>query len=652
MGSVAGMWAYPNGALYVTSKFAVHGFTRALREDLLGRPIRITNVAPGLVETDFSTRPLPRRRGEGERRLRERRPGRPGPPGGRRRVRPLRAHAAAERERRRDRRHRARAVLGSPNPPRGMSSMGLTILEGSTFCICDEIGDLDGRTSGLFAEDTRFLSRLELRIDGARPLLLSSGKVEYFSAAFYLRNPVVAGRLPQDVISIARERFVGDGMQDHLVVRNESAEPLAFEIGLEVGRGLRRHHHGQGARLRARPSRRRLARCRRRRRRASIRPRTSSCSRRPTNGGAKTQVLFSQPGVRRRLLRSLRARAGAARALGAARRRRPLAERRRGSRGTRSSIASARSATHVRESLSAWHLRVPRLRTASDDLRHSFTQSVADLAALRHAHGRRGSGCCPAAGMPWFMTVFGRDTLITSLQTMLLGPELATASLEALAALQAREDDPSIDAEPGKIVHELRRGRAAADVVPRLLRHRRRDAALPRPALRGVALDGRRRARRAAARRRRSRRSSGSTGTATATATASSSTSGGRRAASRTSPGRTPATRSASTTARFARAADRAGRGAGLRVDAKRAARRAGALGLGRRGARRPARARGGGAAAALRRAVLGRRARRLLRARTRRGQAARRRALLQHRPSALERDRAAGAGRRGRRAA
>jgi len=54
MGSVAGIWAYPNGSLYVTSKFAVHGFTRALREDLLGRPIRITNVAPGLVETGFS----------------------------------------------------------------------------------------------------------------------------------------------------------------------------------------------------------------------------------------------------------------------------------------------------------------------------------------------------------------------------------------------------------------------------------------------------------------------------------------------------------------------------------------------------------------------------------------------------------------------
>jgi NADP-dependent 3-hydroxy acid dehydrogenase YdfG len=54
LGSVAGRQAYPNGSLYVTSKFAVRGFTYALREDLLGRPIRITTVDPGLVETDFS----------------------------------------------------------------------------------------------------------------------------------------------------------------------------------------------------------------------------------------------------------------------------------------------------------------------------------------------------------------------------------------------------------------------------------------------------------------------------------------------------------------------------------------------------------------------------------------------------------------------
>jgi glycogen debranching enzyme len=63
--------------------------------------------------------------------------------------------------------------------------------------------------------------------------------------------------------------------------------------------------------------------------------------------------------------------------------------------------------------------------------------------------------------MPWFMTVFGRDTLITSLQTLLLGSELARGALDTLAELQAKEDDASIDAEPGKIVHEVRRAKAA-----------------------------------------------------------------------------------------------------------------------------------------------------------------------------------------------
>src|SRR5919108_880990 len=98
--------------------------------------------------------------------------------------------------------------------------MALTILEGSTFCICDERGDIDGETQGLFAEDTRFLSLLRLTVNGAKPLLLSSGVVEYFSAAFYLRNPPTGG-LPHDTVSIIRHRFVGEGMQDLIVVQNQ-----------------------------------------------------------------------------------------------------------------------------------------------------------------------------------------------------------------------------------------------------------------------------------------------------------------------------------------------------------------------------------------------------------------------------------------------
>jgi len=54
LGSVAGVWSYPSASSYVASKFAVHGYTRALRDDLQGKPVRVTNVAPGMVETNFS----------------------------------------------------------------------------------------------------------------------------------------------------------------------------------------------------------------------------------------------------------------------------------------------------------------------------------------------------------------------------------------------------------------------------------------------------------------------------------------------------------------------------------------------------------------------------------------------------------------------
>jgi NADP-dependent 3-hydroxy acid dehydrogenase YdfG len=54
MGSVAGVWSYPSGSSYVASKFAVHGYTRALRDDLQGKPVRVTNIAAGMVETEFS----------------------------------------------------------------------------------------------------------------------------------------------------------------------------------------------------------------------------------------------------------------------------------------------------------------------------------------------------------------------------------------------------------------------------------------------------------------------------------------------------------------------------------------------------------------------------------------------------------------------
>ena len=115
------------------------------------------------------------------------------------------------------------ASTDGPDDPRGLDLLHLR-----------RAGRHRGETQGLFADDTRFLSRLCLTVNGAAPLLLSSGKVEYFSAAFFLRNPL-AGGLPQDSLSIIRHRFVGDGMQDHVIVENQSMEPVAFELALELG---------------------------------------------------------------------------------------------------------------------------------------------------------------------------------------------------------------------------------------------------------------------------------------------------------------------------------------------------------------------------------------------------------------------------------
>jgi glycogen debranching enzyme len=334
----------------------------------------------------------------------------------------------------------------------------LRILEGATFCICDLLGDLHGNVEGLFAEDTRFLSSLKLTINGKRPLLLSSDKIEYFSAAFFMRNPLTDGLAP-DVLSIRRERFIGDGMQDSFVVQNQSMERVEFDLELDVGAdfadifAVKDFDFALGDPLRAKPL-------------PEPRPVEYQEERNQfliSDDGdlpIKTQVIFSQRGEvdgSRMVFH-----------VGLDPRERwdlhvevfPLPD---------GELVAPRFAElrfgeevgHVRDSLAAWQLRVPQLRASWDALGRAFGQSVSDLASLRMRSDNGAIGKLPGAGVPWFMTVFGRDTIITCLQTLLFGPELARTALEVLADLQAKEDDPSRDAEPGKIVHEVRHGKAA-----------------------------------------------------------------------------------------------------------------------------------------------------------------------------------------------
>jgi glycogen debranching enzyme len=340
--------------------------------------------------------------------------------------------------------------------------VALTILEGSTFCVSDERGDIAEPVQGLFANDTRFLSRWLLTINGARPLTLSSDKVDYFSAAFYLRN-AVAGDLGPDELSIGRDRFVGDGMQEHIVVQNHARRPLEFELALELGSdfadifAVKAYDFALGDPEHAPPLPDLVA--------PEFEPDDNQFIL-ADDSVCLTQVLLSEPGevdggtVRYRIAleprETWRLRVDVIVAADGLRTAPSRAERTFGDELSR-----------VRDSLSAWQLRVPQLRASWDELAHSFTQSVADLASLRMDEDPRLPGQLPAAGMPWFMTVFGRDTLVTCLQTLLFGPELAHNALRVLAELQAQEDDAETDAEPGKIVHEVRHGKGAEAWFPR-----------------------------------------------------------------------------------------------------------------------------------------------------------------------------------------
>jgi glycogen debranching enzyme len=114
------------------------------------------------------------------------------------------------------------------------------------------------------------------------------------------------------------------------------------------------------------------------------------------------------------------------------------------------------------ESLEAWERSVLKIRTSNEEFYRCFTQGVSDMAALRlPISGTDHMQFIPAAGLPWFVALFGRDSLIVSLQTMLVYPEFARGALDVLGAHQAQERDDYRDAEPGRILHELRYGELA-----------------------------------------------------------------------------------------------------------------------------------------------------------------------------------------------
>ncbi len=116
----------------------------------------------------------------------------------------------------------------------------------------------------------------------------------------------------------------------------------------------------------------------------------------------------------------------------------------------------------VAASYHAWNRGFADMRTDNELFNLAISRSAGDLRLLLN-DGPGPHERYLAAGVPWFATLFGRDAILASLQALSVRPQLAVETLEVLAALQATDDDPTRDAEPGKILHELRTGEMARD---------------------------------------------------------------------------------------------------------------------------------------------------------------------------------------------
>jgi glycogen debranching enzyme len=326
----------------------------------------------------------------------------------------------------------------------------IQVLDGSTFMISDQYGDVHpGTAAGLYHEDTRHLSRWVLTLNGARPIVLTSNEVDYYSAAFFLTNPDLDGIVGKS-LTLQRHRFVGDGLRETIRLRNHLREPVRCELRLSVGADfgdlfeVKGKDFRKGGRVTSEhdPEHPRLAF---RYRHETFETATSVHA--TQHCGLDGDDLVWQVEVE------------------------PLGVWETGvvvefevddeiTEPTHETFGEPeRQATKV---LRKWEDEVPQVAGGSDLVWHVFDKSVVDLASLRlHACVKGNEYSLPAAGLPWFMAIFGRDTLITSYQSMWVGPELARGALEALAGFQGTEVNDFKDEEPGKILHEIRFGELA-----------------------------------------------------------------------------------------------------------------------------------------------------------------------------------------------
>jgi glycogen debranching enzyme len=361
---------------------------------------------------------------------------------------------------------------GGKRAPQAPSSPTLVLHAGYTVLCAAVDGSIEADPSGLYDYDTRILSRYRLTIDDRPPELVSSARPEADMLIARYRVPVPGGQaagpiLPEDALDLELERRVGAGMLDTWTIQNHSAVPWQGRIRLEVDAdfadiaevgGERRQRGEVTVRLGPRSLELRYEAKRERLRFGrAVRVRLLAASPRDATG-TSFDADANDAGI------TLRVRIAARGELHL-----PFRVTSRVAGQWRSPDASEGEVdVHARaRQRAAW--RLSRLRVEGPErLRLPAERAIEDLFALRNQDleadllappgGPRRPGWIVNAGVPTFTGFFGRDALTAGWQSAMAGTAALRGALEVCASTQANEDDPWRDAEPGKMLHELRRG--------------------------------------------------------------------------------------------------------------------------------------------------------------------------------------------------
>ncbi len=330
-------------------------------------------------------------------------------------------------------------------------SVVVTIYRGNTFLMTDPWGEISGQAiHGFFHQGLRFLSRYEILINGEGTFLLTSRAVGNTKAVYYLSN-IVDG-LPEPCIHLILRRSIDRGLRDHLILRNYCPEALDFNLAINLDADFEDMYRVKAYLWQEKlqpqsPIRARRAINREDRRLSWI------CL--PWEDGPKCDatIHFDRPfdltpeGVSFALHLKAWEEWDISMVL------EPRVEGR-GEPWEGRRVKTDGSRRGRERSIS--EPSPPILRTDGDLLLHAYREAIRDLDFLQQAAlDASGDPHLLAAGIPWFIYLFGRDSLITSYQTLPFAPEVAIASLRALARYQGSHEDPARDMEPGKIPHQL-----------------------------------------------------------------------------------------------------------------------------------------------------------------------------------------------------